>query len=64
MREREQIVSHDLHLAINTHFMFTDEFAEEMASFRAIGKGDVHSKPVRFTSMKWDETKKFSLKSL
>lgn len=44
MSEREQIAFRALHLAADTHFMFTNELAEEMASFRATGKGDVHCK--------------------
>lgn len=45
-RESEQIASRALHLAADTHFMFTNELAEEMASFTATGKGDVHREPV------------------
>lgn len=46
VRESEQIASRALHLAADTHFMFTNELAEEMASFTATGKGDVHREPV------------------
>lgn len=48
LRERRQIASRALHLATDTHFMFTNEPAEEMASFGATGKGDVQRKPVGF----------------
>lgn len=44
--KREQIASRALRLATDTHFMFTNELAEEMASFRATGKGDAHREPV------------------
>lgn len=51
MSEREQIASRALHLAADTHFMFTNEPAEEMASFRATGKGDVHPQGCQFVSV-------------
>lgn len=73
---REEIASCALHLATNVYFMFTNEIAEEMASFGATGKGDVHCKPVSLCLFfpvspprierrrLWDEASECSLKSL
>lgn len=51
-RERgtEQIASPALHLASDTHLMFTNEFAPETPSSRETGEVDARCKPVKFVS--------------